>query len=64
MNHWALELGGHCRTGIEDNIRFDKTRLATSNAELVKRVAGLCGQYGRHPASVAEARAILNLPAR
>ncbi len=62
MNHWALELGGHCRTGIEDNIRFDKTRLAASNAELVKRVANLCGQYGRHPASVAEARAILGLP--
>ncbi len=63
MNHWALELGGHCRTGIEDNIRFDKTRLAKSNAELVKRVADLCGQYGRHPAGVAEARAILSLPA-
>src|SRR6185312_8692471 len=47
VNHWALELGGHCRTGLEDNVRFDKTRLAKSNAELVARVADLCGQYGR-----------------
>ena len=63
INHWALEMGGHCRTGLEDNIRFDKERLAGSNAELVARVAALCADYGRHPASVAEAREILKLPA-
>ena len=28
---------------------------------LVKRVADLCGEYGRHPASVAEARDLLSL---
>jgi uncharacterized protein (DUF849 family) len=61
INHWCLELGGHVRTGLEDNIKFDKDRLAKSNAELVKRVADLCGQYGRHPASAAEARSILQL---
>ena len=63
INQWCLELGGHVRTGLEDNIKFDKDRLATSNAELVARVAGLCGQYGRHAASAAEARRILQLPA-
>ncbi len=63
MNHWALELGGHCRTGLEDNLRYDKTRLAASNAELVARVAELCGEYGRRPATVAEARQLLSLPA-
>jgi uncharacterized protein (DUF849 family) len=63
LNHWALELGGHCRTGLEDNIRFDKERLARSNAELVARVAGLCSQYGRRPATAREARQILGLPA-
>ncbi|GAB5468337.1 MAG: 3-keto-5-aminohexanoate cleavage protein [Rhodospirillales bacterium] len=61
VNHWALELGGHCRTGLEDNIRYDRHRLAESNAELVARVAALCGDYGRHPASPAEARALLGL---
>lgn len=63
VNHWALELGGHCRTGLEDNIRYDKSRLAESNAELVARVAELCSTYDRHPASVAEARSILGLKA-
>ena len=62
INHWCLELGGHVRTGIEDNIKFDKDRLAKSNAELVQRVAELCGKYGRHAASPEEARKILRLP--
>lgn len=61
VNRWCLERGGHCRTGLEDNIRWDAARLAASNAELVKRVADMCGAYGRHPASVAEARALLGL---
>jgi hypothetical protein len=61
INQWCLELGGHVRTGLEDNIKFDKDRLARSNAELVARVAGLCAQYGRHTASPAEARQILQL---
>jgi 3-keto-5-aminohexanoate cleavage enzyme len=61
LNRWSLELGGHCRTGLEDNVRFDKARLATSNAELVKRVADLCPEYGRHPATPAEARRLLSL---
>ena len=63
VNCWALEMGGHCRTGLEDNIRWDKTRLATSNAELVTRVAQLCDGYGRSVATPAEARRILSLPA-
>jgi len=63
VNHWALEMGGHCRTGLEDNIRFDQQRLAKSNAELVARVADLCGKYDRRPATVVEARQILSLPA-
>ncbi|QIG46630.1 3-keto-5-aminohexanoate cleavage protein [Nordella sp. HKS 07] len=61
VNHWALELGGHCRTGLEDNVRIDRTRLAASNAELVKRVVALCGDYGRRPATPEEARRMLGL---
>jgi uncharacterized protein (DUF849 family) len=60
-NHWALARGGHARTGLEDNVYFDKGRLAASNAELVQRVAGLCGDYNRHPATPAEARSLLGL---
>jgi 3-keto-5-aminohexanoate cleavage enzyme len=62
INHWALEMGGHCRTGLEDNIRFDKFRLAASNAELVARLADICKTYGRRPATPVEARQILSLP--
>jgi uncharacterized protein (DUF849 family) len=61
VNRWCLELGGHVRTGLEDNIKFDRERLATSNAELVARVAQITGDYGRRPATVSEARAILRL---
>jgi 3-keto-5-aminohexanoate cleavage enzyme len=62
VNHWTLEMGGHCRTGLEDNVRWDKDTLATSNAQLVARVASLCGEYGRPVASAAKAREMLGLP--
>lgn len=61
VNHWCLERGGHCRTGLEDNIRWDETRLAPSNAALVARLAEICANYGRHPASAVEARNLLSL---
>ncbi|MFZ5509917.1 MAG: 3-keto-5-aminohexanoate cleavage protein [Pseudomonadota bacterium] len=61
VNQWCLETGGHCRTGLEDNTRYDRDRLAASNAELVKRIVDHCGEYGRHPATPAEARQILGL---
>lgn len=63
VNEWALELGGHCRTGLEDNLKFDKERLAASNAELVQRVAALATGFGRSVATPAEARRILGLKA-
>lgn len=62
LNRWSLELGGHCRTGLEDNVRLDRDTLAPSNAALVRQVVGLCPEYGRRPATVAEARALLHLP--
>jgi 3-keto-5-aminohexanoate cleavage enzyme len=61
VNEWALELGGHCRTGLEDNLRYDKTRLASSNAELVARVAALARACGRGVATPQEARSLLSL---
>jgi uncharacterized protein (DUF849 family) len=63
VNEWTLELGGHCRTGLEDNLRFDKQRLAASNAELVARVAALAAKFDRTVATPAEAREILKLRA-
>ncbi len=60
---WSLELGGHVRTGMEDNVRLNRDSLAPSNAALVTQVADLMAAYGRRPATVAEARALLKLPA-
>jgi uncharacterized protein (DUF849 family) len=61
VNRWCLEMGGHCRTGLEDNVRWDKNRLAESNAELVNRVTDLCAEYGRTVAAPEAARKILGL---
>ena len=63
VNKWCLELGGHCRTGLEDNVKFNKERLAASNAELVKKIVDVAGEYGRRAATPNEARGILSLSA-
>jgi len=63
LNRWSLELGGHCRTGLEDNVRLDRDTLAPSNAALVKRIVEMAGAYGRQPATVAETRQLLRLNA-
>ena len=61
VNQWCLELGGHCRTGLEDNIKFDRDRLAVSNAELVTKIVDVAGDFDRRPATPKEAREILGL---
>lgn len=63
VNEWCIAAGGHCRTGLEDNIRLDKTTLAPSNAALVRRTVNLCETYDRPVATVAQAREILGLRA-
>lgn len=61
VNRWCAELGGHTRTGMEDNVRVGKDRLAASNAELVKLAVEAAAQFDRRPATPAEARQILGL---
>lgn len=63
VNQWCLETGGHCRTGLEDNLKIAPDRLAASNAELVKKIVDNCEKYGRKVATPAEARRILGLRA-
>jgi uncharacterized protein (DUF849 family) len=59
---WALARGADAvRTGLEDNIRVTKDRLATSNAELVELAASAIARHGRRPATPAESRALLQL---
>lgn len=62
VNDWAVAAGGHARTGLEDNMRLDRDRLAPSNAALVARVVEICDRYARPVASWQQARQILGLP--
>ena len=57
----ALDLGGHVRTGFEDVRYFSPGELATSNAQLIERVAGMAADAGRRVVGPAEARTILGL---
>ena len=61
LNEWCVKLGGHIRTGLEDNIRIDRDNLAPSNASLVKIAKEICEQYNRPIASWKKARQILEL---
>ena len=59
---WALARGADAvRTGLEDNIRVGRERLAASNAELVGMAAEMVRAHGRTVATPAEARAALFL---
>jgi 3-keto-5-aminohexanoate cleavage enzyme len=61
---WVLARGADgIRTGLEDNIRVSKDRLAKSNAELVQVAADLCARHDARPATPPEARAMLGLVA-
>jgi uncharacterized protein (DUF849 family) len=63
VNQWCMENGGHCRTGLEDNLKIAPDRLAASNAELVKLIVDNCAKFNRRPATPVEARQILGLRA-
>lgn len=59
----ALAMGGHVRTGFEDNLHYGPGRLADDNAELVARVARLAGELGRSLATAEQARELLGITA-
>jgi 3-keto-5-aminohexanoate cleavage enzyme len=59
---WALARGADAvRTGLEDNIRITKDRLANGNAELVLAAVDRLAKHGARLATTAEARAKLGL---
>ena len=61
VNDWCIGAGGHCRTGLEDNVRLDRDTLAPSNAALVQRTVDLCHRHERPVATWVQAREILGL---
>jgi uncharacterized protein (DUF849 family) len=60
----AMILGGHTRVGFEDNLWLSKGELAPSNAALVEKGVRIMRDVGFEPATPAEAREILGLPAK
>jgi 3-keto-5-aminohexanoate cleavage enzyme len=68
LNQWPLlaagiALGGNVRVGLEDNFYLEEGHMARSNGELVTKAVLMCRQEGREPASAAETRRLLGLPA-
>jgi 3-keto-5-aminohexanoate cleavage enzyme len=57
----AMAMGGHVRTGLEDNIWYRKGELAESNAQLVARVARVAAELGRPLATPDQVRVLLEL---
>lgn len=59
----SLLMGGHVRVGLEDNLSYAKGVPAT-NEMLVERQVRIITELGMEPATPAEAREMIGLPAR
>lgn len=57
----AIDMGGHARVGLEDNVFLRRGVLAKGSWELVEQVAAYARERGREIATPAQAREILNL---
>lgn len=67
--HWpmaavAMALGGHVRTGLEDNVYIQRGVLASGNAQMVEKMTRLAREIGREAATPDEVRAVLGLEMR
>jgi uncharacterized protein (DUF849 family) len=60
----ALSLGGSIRVGLEDNLYLPDGTMASSNGDLIAKARQMTEDMGRRPATVEEARAMLNVPQR
>jgi uncharacterized protein (DUF849 family) len=56
-------MGGNARAGLEDNFYLPDGSMASSNGELIEATVRMAELMGRRPASVAEARSRLAVPA-
>jgi 3-keto-5-aminohexanoate cleavage enzyme len=60
----ALTIGGSIRVGLEDNLYLPNGEMAKSNGDLIAKARQMTEDIGRRPATVQEARAMLNVPQR
>jgi uncharacterized protein (DUF849 family) len=56
--------GGHVRVGLEDSLFIERGKLASSNAEQVRKIGALVEGLGMQIATPTEARAMLGLKGR
>jgi 3-keto-5-aminohexanoate cleavage enzyme len=68
LNQWpllaaAVALDGNVRVGLEDNFYLEEGHMARSNGDLVEKAAAMVREQGREPATIAQARAQLELAA-
>lgn len=61
MNVLGILLGGHARTGFEDNIYYERGVPALGSWQLVDRLVRIAREMGRPAASPDEARELLGL---
>jgi len=54
-------MGGHVRTGLEDNVYIERGTLASGNAQMVEKMARLAREIGREIVTPNEAREMLRL---
>jgi len=59
MNMLAIIVGGHVRTGIEDNIYYRRGQLVDGNAQFVERLVRMAQELGRPVATPDQAREIV-----
>jgi uncharacterized protein (DUF849 family) len=60
----AALLGGNVRVGLEDSLFIEPRKLATSNAEQVRKAVRILAEMGLEPATPDEARERLGLKGR
>jgi uncharacterized protein (DUF849 family) len=57
----AALMGGNVRVGLEDSLHIERGQLAKSNADQVKKIKRLLGEFSLEVATADEARSILAL---
>ena len=60
----VAELGGNLRTGVEDTFYLPNGDKVSGNGPLVECLVGIAREVGREPATPAEVREMLHVPAR
>ena len=61
LHQRVADLGGHLRTGLEDTFYLPDGAKATSNGQLIRKLADCARNAGRSIANAAEARKLLHI---